>query len=125
MPEWHGRVSSNNTRNPPDIVRTAVWRSARPSDWRLQNTVPPFRDKVVIATKFGFNIDGPAGLNCLPEHIRKVVEGSLKRLKTDRIDLYYQHCVDPAVPIEDVAGAIKKLIAAGNCCRQSSVSGRA
>jgi aryl-alcohol dehydrogenase-like predicted oxidoreductase len=73
----------------------------------------PFRDKVAIATKFGFNLDGPAGLNSRPEHIKKVVEGSLMRLRTDRIDLYYQHRVDPAVPIEDVAGALKDLIAEG------------
>lgn len=77
----------------------------------------PFRDKVAIATKFGFEFDASGqatgGLNSRPEHIRKVVEESLKRLKTDRIDLYYQHRVDPAVPIEDVAGAIKDLIKAG------------
>jgi aryl-alcohol dehydrogenase-like predicted oxidoreductase len=73
----------------------------------------PFRDKVVIASKFGFKIDGSTGLNSRPEHIRKVVEESLKRLKIDRIDLYYQHRVDPEVPIEDVAGAIKDLINAG------------
>jgi aryl-alcohol dehydrogenase-like predicted oxidoreductase len=73
----------------------------------------PFRDKVVIATKFGFNLEGPPGLNSRPEHIKQVVERSLRRLRTDRIDLYYQHRVDPAVPIEDVAGAIKDLIAAG------------
>ena len=73
----------------------------------------PFRDKVVIATKFGFKIDGSIGLNSRPEHIKKVVEESLRRLKTDRIDLYYQHRVDPEVPIEDVAGAIKDLIKEG------------
>src|SRR5205085_6614136 len=75
----------------------------------------PFRNEVVIATKFGFNIqDGKmAGVNSHPEHIKKVVEGSLKRLGTDVIDLYYQHRVDPEVPIEDVAGAVKDLIAAG------------
>lgn len=73
----------------------------------------PVRDQVVIATKFGFNLEGPPGLNSRPEHIKKVVEGSLKRLRTDRIDLYYQHRVDPSVPIEDVAGAIKELIAEG------------
>ena len=74
----------------------------------------PFRDKVSIATKFGFELeDLKGGLNSRPEHIRKVVEGSLKRLKTDRIDLYYQHRVDPNVPIEDVAGAIKDLITEG------------
>src|SRR5207342_3339371 len=73
----------------------------------------PFRDKVVIASKFGFKIDGTIGLDSRPEHIKKVVEASLKRLKTDRIDLYYQHRVDPKVPIEDVAGAIKDLIKEG------------
>jgi aryl-alcohol dehydrogenase-like predicted oxidoreductase len=73
----------------------------------------PFRDKVVIASKFGFKIDGSIGLNSRPEHIKMVAEGSLKRLRTDRIDLYYQHRVDPEVPIEDVAGAIKDLINEG------------
>ena len=68
----------------------------------------PFRDKVAVASKFGFNLEGSGGLNSRPEHIKKVVEESLKRLKTDRIDLYYQHRVDPVVPIEDVAGAIKR-----------------
>lgn len=72
----------------------------------------PFRDEVVIATKFGFNIE-QGGLTSRPEHIRNVIEGSLKRLRTDRIDLYYQHRVDPAVPIEEVAGAVKDLIAQG------------
>jgi aryl-alcohol dehydrogenase-like predicted oxidoreductase len=73
----------------------------------------PFRDKVQIATKFGFAIDGTIALNSRPAHIRKVVEESLKRLRTDRIDLYYQHRVDPAVPIEEVAGALKELIRQG------------
>ncbi|MFN8391810.1 MAG: aldo/keto reductase [Bdellovibrionota bacterium] len=76
----------------------------------------PFRDRVVIATKFGFRIDEngkQAGVNSHPEHIRKVVEASLKRLKTDVIDLLYQHRVDPAVPIEDVAGTVKQLIEEG------------
>jgi aryl-alcohol dehydrogenase-like predicted oxidoreductase len=73
----------------------------------------PVRDKVKMATKFGFKIDGTNGLDSRPERIRKVVEESLKRLKTDRIDLYYQHRVDPTVPIEDVAGAVKDLIKAG------------
>ncbi|SHE79018.1 aldo/keto reductase [Dysgonomonas macrotermitis] len=81
----------------------------------LGEAVHPFRDKVVIATKFGFNIVNgqQAGTNSRPEHIRKVVEESLKRLKTDYIDLLYQHRVDPAVPIEDVAGAVKDLIQEG------------
>jgi aryl-alcohol dehydrogenase-like predicted oxidoreductase len=73
----------------------------------------PVRDKVAIATKFGFKIDGTNGLDSRPERIRRVVDESLKRLKTDRIDLYYQHRVDLTVPIEDVAGTIKDLIKAG------------
>jgi aryl-alcohol dehydrogenase-like predicted oxidoreductase len=73
----------------------------------------PFRDKVQIATKFGFAIDGTIALNSRPAHIRKVVEESLKRLRTDYIDLYYQHRVDPGVPIEDVAGTLKDLIKQG------------
>ena len=79
----------------------------------------PFRDQVVIASKFGFNIDADGTqhsdppLNSRPEHIKQAVDGSLKRLGTDRIDLLYQHRVDPDVPIEDVAGAVKDLIQAG------------
>jgi aryl-alcohol dehydrogenase-like predicted oxidoreductase len=78
----------------------------------------PFRGKVVIATKFGFGLDpdgGPkwVGLNSRPEHIKQVAEASLKRLRVDAIDLFYQHRVDPDVPIEDVAGAVKDLIAEG------------
>jgi aryl-alcohol dehydrogenase-like predicted oxidoreductase len=75
----------------------------------------PVRDQVVIATKFGFRFDGGkiVGLDSRPAHIRDVAEASLKRLKTDRIDLLYQHRVDPEVPIEDVAGAVKDLIQAG------------
>jgi aryl-alcohol dehydrogenase-like predicted oxidoreductase len=78
----------------------------------------PFRGQVVIATKFGFDLDPESahrrgGLNSQPEHIKAVAEASLKRLKVDAIDLFYQHRVDPNVPIEDVAGAVKDLIAAG------------
>ena len=78
----------------------------------------PTRDRVVIATKFGFQIDSekdphPVGLNSRPEYIKESVEGSLKRLKVDTIDLLYQHRVDPNVPIEDVAGAVKDLIQEG------------
>jgi aryl-alcohol dehydrogenase-like predicted oxidoreductase len=77
----------------------------------------PFRDKVVIATKFGFNIDPntgkQAGLDSRPAHIKEVAEASLKRLKTDVIDLFYQHRVDPNVPIEETAGAVKELIQEG------------
>src|SRR5271167_3969914 len=79
----------------------------------------PFRSKVVIATKFGFDLSGSdnrpgaAGLSSRPEHIKQAVEGSLKRLKLDTIDLLYQHRVDPNVPIEDVAGTVKELIQEG------------
>lgn len=77
--------------------------------------VEPFRKEVVIATKFGWNVLGgdPSGLNSRPEHIRIVVEQSLKRLRTDYIDLYYQHRVDPNVPIEEVAGTVGDLIREG------------
>jgi aryl-alcohol dehydrogenase-like predicted oxidoreductase len=82
----------------------------------------PFRGQVVIATKFGFDLDpkldprgmkGPPGLNSRPEHIKEAAEGSLKRLKVETIDLFYQHRVDPDVPIEDVAGTVKELIQEG------------
>jgi aryl-alcohol dehydrogenase-like predicted oxidoreductase len=79
----------------------------------------PYRGKVVIASKFGFDLSGSdtrpgaAGVNSRPEHIKQAVEGSLKRLKVETIDLLYQHRVDPNVPIEDVAGAVKELIQAG------------
>src|SRR5258706_10130139 len=77
----------------------------------------PFRDQVVIATKFGFKIDPDtgkqAGLDSRPEHIKEVADASLKRLRTNVIDLFYQHRVDPDVPIEDVAGAVKELIQQG------------
>lgn len=84
----------------------------------LGEGVAPFRDKIVIATKFGWNIDQQTGkrlpgLNSRPEQIRLVVENMLKRLRTDRIDLLYQHRVDPQVPVEDVAGAVKALIDQG------------
>ncbi len=84
----------------------------------LGAALAPIRDKVVIATKFGFDINPAtgargAGTNSQPAHIRRVAEDALKRLKTDHIDLFYQHRVDPAVPIEDVAGTVKDLIAEG------------
>jgi aryl-alcohol dehydrogenase-like predicted oxidoreductase len=84
----------------------------------LGEGVAPFRERIVIASKFGWNIDLETGqrrpgLNSRPEHIKQAVEGMLKRLRTDRIDLLYQHRVDPQVPIEDVAGAVKDLVAQG------------
>ena len=112
-----------------DIIRTAYERGVTFFDTAeaygpheceriLGEAIAPFRDKVVITSKFGWNIDletgarGP-GLISRPDHIKLAVEGSLKRLRTDRIDLLYQHRVDPQVPIEDVAGAIKDLKAQG------------
>src|SRR5262249_51317106 len=78
----------------------------------------PYREQVVIATKFGFKLDPTGGarwvgLDSRPEHIKQVAEGSLQRLRTDAIDLFYQHRVDPEVPIEDVAGAVRDLIREG------------
>ncbi|WP_322051999.1 aldo/keto reductase [Paraburkholderia bannensis] len=84
----------------------------------LGEALAPMRDQVVIATKFGFKDgDATAGVDSRPERIRAVAEASLKRLKTDRIDLFYQHRVDPNVPIEDVAGTVKDLIAEGKVKR--------
>ncbi|KEC73365.1 UNVERIFIED_ORG: aryl-alcohol dehydrogenase-like predicted oxidoreductase [Rhizobium esperanzae] len=82
----------------------------------LGEALAPFRSEVVIATKFGFSFDangGQSGMNSRPEHIRTVADQALKRLKTDVIDLFYQHRVDPDVPIEDVAGTVKSLISEG------------
>ena len=84
----------------------------------LGEALAPIRDKVVIATKFGFDIDlatgaRSGGTNSRPEHVKAVADAALKRLRTDRIDLFYQHRVDPDVPIEDVAGAVRNLIAEG------------
>lgn len=110
-----------------DLIRTAVERGVTlfdtaeiygpyTSEELLGRALEPVRDQVVIATKFGFAI-GSGGrrsnLNSRPEHIRQVAEASLTRLKTDRIDLFYQHRVDPEVPIEDVAGTVGDLIAEG------------
>jgi aryl-alcohol dehydrogenase-like predicted oxidoreductase len=85
----------------------------------LGEALAPLRDRITIATKFGFDLSGEdnrpgkAGLNSRPEHVKQAVEGSLKRLRVDVIDLLYQHRVDPQVPIEDVAGVVKELIAEG------------
>jgi aryl-alcohol dehydrogenase-like predicted oxidoreductase len=112
-----------------DIIRTAFDRGVTFFDAAeaygpheveriLGEGIAPFRDKVVITSKFGWDIDLETGerrpgLNSRPEHIKRAVEGMLKRLRTDRIDLLYQHRVDPQVPIEDVAGAVKDLMTAG------------
>ncbi|HET9284954.1 MAG TPA: aldo/keto reductase [Candidatus Angelobacter sp.] len=108
------------------LIRTAVERGVTFFDTAevygpftneelVGEALAPFRDQVVIATKFGFKIENgkQAGLDSRPEHIKEVANASLKRLKTDRIDLFYQHRVDPNVPIEDVAGAVKELIEDG------------
>ena len=114
------------------LIRTAVERGVTFFDTAevygpftneelVGTALAPLREKVVIATKFGFNTNidprnpkkGESPVNSRPEHIKKVAEASLKRLKTDVIDLFYQHRVDPDVPIEEVAGAVKDLIAAG------------
>jgi len=111
------------------LIRTAVERGVTFFDTAevygpfaneelVGEALTPFRDQVVIATKFGFAPDPTGGpgwtaLNSRPEHIKEVAEASLKRLKTDVIDLFYQHRVDPNVPIEDVAGAVKELIQQG------------
>jgi aryl-alcohol dehydrogenase-like predicted oxidoreductase len=114
------------------LIRTAVERGVTFFDTAevygpfvneelVGEALAPFRKQVAIATKFGFDLDprstevqpGSAGLNSRPEHIKQVAEASLKRLRTDVIDLFYQHRVDPNVPIEDVAGAVKDLIREG------------
>ena len=96
---------------------TAEVYGAYTNEELVGEALAPLRDQVVIATKFGFKIDPntgkQAGLDSRPAHIKEVAEASLKRLKTDVIDLFYQHRVDPDVPIEDVAGAVKDLIRAG------------
>ena len=93
---------------------TAEVYGLRANEKLVGEALLPFRNKVSVATKFGFELDDPqGGLNSRPEHIKKVVEASLLRLKTDRIDLLYQHRVDPNIPIEDVAGTVKELIKEG------------
>lgn len=110
-----------------EVIRSAVERGVTLYDTAegygpfvneelVGEALEPVRDQVLICTKFGFKINEKnetVGLDSRPEHIRDVVEASLKRLRTDRIDLLYQHRVDPAVPMEDVAGAVKDLIAEG------------
>src|SRR5580693_651571 len=83
------------------------------SETIVGGALEPFRNEVKIATKFGFNLTEKSGLDSRPDHIKWMVDGCLKRLRTDHIDLFYQHRVDPNVPIEDVAGAVKELIDEG------------
>ncbi len=93
---------------------TAEVYGAHANERLVGEVLAPVRDRVVIATKFGFNVNnGLTGLNSQPDHIRDVVDGSLARLGVEQIDLLYQHRLDPDVPIEDTAGAVKELIEAG------------
>ncbi|MEH2122469.1 aldo/keto reductase [Nostoc sp.] len=126
-----GRMSISANYGPPadrnqgiQVIRTAYEKGVtffdtaevygpHTSEELVGEALAPLRDQVVIATKFGFDIEAGGVPNSQPEHIKKVVEASLKRLRTDHIDLYYQHRVDPKVPIEDVAGAVKDLIQQG------------
>lgn len=121
----HGYGPATDTRQAIELIRAAVERGITFFDTAeiygpflnedvVGQALQPFRDKVVIATKFGFDCNSEnQQLNSRPEHIREAVEGSLRRLKTDVIDLLYQHRVDPNVPIEDVAGTVKDLISEG------------
>src|SRR5882757_5946997 len=121
-----GYSDTPNRQDAIALIRAAAERGVRFFDTaqvygRFANeelvggALAPFRDQVVIATKFGHDFTGeqPSGLNSRPEYIKEMVEGSLTRLRVEAIDLFYQHRVDPAVPIEDVAGAIKDLIDEG------------
>jgi len=126
----HGYGPPGDKQKMIELIRAAVARGVTFFDTAeiygpftneelVGEALAPFRKQVVIATKFGFDLSGTdtrpgaAGLNSQPEHIKKAVEGSLKRLKVDVIDLLYQHRVDPNVPIEEVAGAVKELIQQG------------
>ena len=110
-----GRVASGRRRARHDVFDTAEaygpYNDEEPGG--VAKALAPFRNQVVIATKFGFTFGEPRGLDSRPAHIREVTEASLKRLKVETIDLLYQHRVDPNVPIEDVAGAVKDLIQEG------------
>jgi aryl-alcohol dehydrogenase-like predicted oxidoreductase len=123
----HGYGPAADRQDAVRLIRSAVERGVTLFDTAevygpltneevVGEALAPFRGEVVIATKFGFDLSAPAGkvgVDSRPGHIRDVADASLKRLKTDVIDLFYQHRVDPDVPIEDVAGAVKELIQAG------------
>src|SRR6202795_5030003 len=100
-------------RNGVTLFDTAEVYGPYMSETIVGGALEPFRNEVKIATKFGFDLTDKGGLNSRPDHIKRMVEGCLKRLRTDRIDLFYQHRVDPNVPIEDVAGAVHDLIKEG------------
>ncbi len=122
----HGFGPASNTKEMISLIHTAIDRGVTFFDTAemygpytneelVGEAVQPFRNKVVIAKKFEFDFQGERQtvLDSRPEHIKKAVEGSLKRLRIDSIDLYYQHRVDPDVPIEEVAGAVQDLIREG------------
>jgi len=122
----HGYGPATDKQRAIDLVRAAAERGVTFFDtaqiYGAENeeivgeALEPFRDQVVIATKFGFELgrsDDQQVFNSRPQHIRQVTEGSLKRLRVEAIDLYYQHRVDPDVPIEDVAGTVRDLIEEG------------
>src|ERR1700728_2539074 len=122
----HGYGPPGDRQKMIEVIRAAVARGVLSFDTAevygpfineelVGEALAPFRGQVVIATKFGFKlVDGKqAGLDSRPEHIKQVAEASLERLKVETIDLFYQHRVDPDVPIEEVAGAVKELIKAG------------
>jgi aryl-alcohol dehydrogenase-like predicted oxidoreductase len=124
----HGYGPATDTKDAITLIRTAVERGVTFFDTAevygpftnetvVGEALEPLRKQVVIATKFGFDLDpktgAQLGLNSRPEHIKHVADASLKRLRTDVIDLFYQHRVDPKIPIEDVAGAVKDLIREG------------
>ncbi len=123
----HGYGPATDTQQAVSLIRSAVERGVTFFDTAevygpylneevVGEALKPYRDQVVIATKFGFTFGADnkqQNLNSRPEHIRSAVEGSLRRLNTDVIDLLYQHRVDPNVPIEDVAGTVKELIDEG------------
>jgi aryl-alcohol dehydrogenase-like predicted oxidoreductase len=121
----YGYGPATNTQDAVKLIRAAVERGVTFFDTAeaygpflneevVGEALAPFRDQVVIATKFGFkNGDSTTGLDSRPERIRAVAEASLKRLRTDRIDLFYQHRGDPNVPVEDVAGTVRDLVAEG------------
>jgi aryl-alcohol dehydrogenase-like predicted oxidoreductase len=122
----HGYGPAADRRDGIALIRAAVERGVTFFDTAqvygpftneelVGEALEPFRGRVTIATKFGFQFEGttPGGLNSRPEHIRRMTEGSLERLRVESIDLYYQHRVDPNVPIEDVAGTLKDLIQEG------------
>jgi aryl-alcohol dehydrogenase-like predicted oxidoreductase len=107
------RVIREAHRNGVTFFDTAEVYGPYTSETIVGGALEPFRNEVKIATKFGFDLTEKSGLNSRPDHIKWMVDGCLKRLRTDHIDLFYQHRVDPNVPIEDVAGTVKELIEAG------------